>query len=139
MISATAVPYVERLAFLPKLFGPKVMMFAESMLYNCAERLAPDDYDNGLWEFFELSNGGGYAAPTEPKHFNLMVGSNGFEGGMSKDAAGIVFTLYVLNWLCFFYAERDPATSEKFVEHYHQLRNFAGEHEEARAIFRAID
>ncbi|MEX3923077.1 antirestriction protein [Paraburkholderia sp. BR10936] len=138
-IEATAVPLVERLAFLPKLFGPNVMMYAESMLYNCAKRLAPDEYRNGSWEFYELSNGGGYAAPMEPQQFNLMIGSNGFEGGMSNDAAGIVFTLFVINSLCFRYAETDPKTAEKFVDHYHQLLDFAKQHKEARSIFRAID
>lgn len=138
-IKASIVPEVERLAFLPKLFGPDAMIVAESMLYNCAQRLAPDDYSNGSWAYYLLSNGGGYAAPVEPQHFNLMVGSNGFEGGMSSDAAGIVFTLYVLNRLCFYFAERHVPTAEKFVDHYHQLRDFAIEHKEASSILRAID
>jgi hypothetical protein len=49
--------------FLPNLFTPQLMMRAEALLYTYAERLAPDTYKGGLWEFYTLSNDGGYAAP----------------------------------------------------------------------------
>ncbi|MEX3840281.1 antirestriction protein [Paraburkholderia sp. BR10882] len=138
-IEATVVPTVERLAFLPKLFGVEFMMRAEAMLYNYAGQFAPDSYKGGIWDFYTLSNGGGYAAPRTPEQLNLNVDGNGFEGDMSADAAGIVFTMFVLNQLCYEAYQKDASLTEKLSGHYHQLRDFAKHHKEASSIFRAID
>jgi hypothetical protein len=139
-VTATAVPVVKRLGFLPKLFGPKLMMRAEALLYTYAGRLAPDTYNGGVWEFYLLSNGGGYAAPIVPARLNVNVDGNGFEGDMSNDAAGIVFTLFVLNQLAHeCAARRQTDLAEKMVDHWEQLRDFAAQHAERRAIYRAID
>jgi hypothetical protein len=100
-ITAQAVPFVERLTFLPKLFGPKLMMRAEALLYTYAGRFSQDDYQGGLWEYYTLSNGGGYAAPVKPERLRISVMGNGYEGEMSADAAGIVVSLFVLNTLTF--------------------------------------
>ncbi|HDR9164780.1 TPA: antirestriction protein, partial [Burkholderia vietnamiensis] len=100
-VTATAVPETERLNFLPDVFGQKIMMHAEALLYHFARSFAPDDYSGGMWEFYKLSNGSGYAAPTTPERYNLSISGNGFEGSMSADAAGIVFTLFAMNRMCF--------------------------------------
>ncbi|WP_175658210.1 antirestriction protein [Burkholderia vietnamiensis] len=138
-VTATAVPEADRLKFMPDVFGPKIMMHAEALLYHYARCFAPDDYSGGMWEFYKLSNGSGYAAPTTPERYNLSVSGNGFEGSMSADAAGIVFTLFAMNSMCFELHGKDEALGELMAERWHALREFAAQHAEARSIFRAID
>ena len=137
-IVATPVPVVKRLNFLPELFGPKLMMRAEGLLYSYAGSLT-SDYQGGLWEYYKLSNGGGYAAPTSPERMTISVHGNGFEGEMSCDAAGVVISLFVLNQLTWECQGKNDELMEKLSDHYYQLRDFAGDHAEAKLIFRAID
>lgn len=139
LVTAKPLPFVERLTFLPRLFGPKLMMRAEALLFTYAGRFSPDDYNGGLWEYYTLSNGGGYAAPLSPERFRIHVMGNGFEGDMSNDAAGIVVSLFVLNTLAFECSGKDEQLTEKLVNHWDQLRDFAQHHAEASSIYRAID
>jgi hypothetical protein len=134
-ITAIAVPTRERLQFLPEFFTPRLMMRAEATIYTCAARLS-NDYTGGLWTLYRLSNGGAYVAPETDKRFEVVVEGNGYRGEMSADAFGIVVTLFVFGALVW---TDDEALREKFGEHYHQLRAFAMEHDEAAAIFAAID
>ena len=130
-ITATVVKNSLRLKFLPRYFGARYMLDVENMLYNELGNLCAE-YQSGYWEFYELSNGGCYAAPRG--HEFKLVARNGFEGTVSADAAGIVAMLYALSFLSF-----DHRDIEVFPMRYHQLRNFALEHAEAYAILRAID
>lgn len=134
-ITAQAVPTVDRLRFLPEMFGTGLMMRAESLLYHQASQLSVD-YTGGYWAFYRLSNGGGYAAPDTAKRFTVYVPGNDFEGEVSADAFGVIVTLFVFGALCWI---ENEALREKFNDHYHQLRDFARDHAEAGAIFRAID
>ena len=138
-VTATPVPIVKRLMFLPTLFGPKLMMRAEALLFTYAGRQAPDSYDGGVWEYYNLSNGGGYAAPLSPTKLNVNVDGNGFDGDMSSDAAGIVFSLFVINQLCSECQGKDEKLMQTLADHYHELRDYASQHAEAGSIFRAID
>ncbi|MGY6156622.1 antirestriction protein [Paraburkholderia graminis] len=138
-VTAKPVPFVERLTFLPKFFGPRLMMRAEALLYTYAGRFSPDNYNGGLWEYYTLSNGGGYAAPISPARLQISIMGNGYEGEMSSDAAGIVISLFVLNTLAFECSGKDESLTEKLVEHWEQLREYAAQHPEARSIYRAID
>ena len=85
-----------------------------------------------MWRFFELSNGGFYMTPPE-EAYDLVVDSNGFQGRMSADAAGITVCLFAFSHLSFLY------TIDVFSRHFHQLREFAQDHPEAGLIFAAID
>jgi hypothetical protein len=134
-ITAKVVPPRQRLAFLPELFTPRLMMQAEGMIYVQAAQLS-ENYTGGLWTFYRLSNGGFYVAPDTAKRFALEVHSNGYEGEVGADAFGVIVTMFVLGALVWIDNE---ALSEKFTEHYHQLREFAKDHEEAAQIFSAID
>jgi len=58
---------------------------------------------------------------------------NGYEGALSADAAGIVASLYVINQLCWL------EQSDKMIDHYYSLRDYASEHSEANEIYAAID
>ena len=66
--------------------------------------------------------------------FRISVDTNGYEGEMSADAAGITVCLFACSHLSFRYSN-----DEVFGDHFHMLREFAVEHAEASAIFAAID
>ncbi len=69
-------------------------------------------------------------APAGYDKLSIVWPMNWCARNMSADAAGIVATLYAL---CEKYRVDD------LVEKYHALRDFAGEHPQASAIYAAID
>ncbi|MCQ0031443.1 antirestriction protein [Burkholderia glumae] len=120
-----------RMNFLPGLFGPYFVR-VEAMSAAWAGKLSPD-YDGGYWEFFRISNGGGFLAPASERQFRVLVDTNGYEGAMSAGAFGIVVTLFALCYIA------QITQSDLIASRYHELRDFASGHPEAREIFRAID
>jgi len=130
-IDAREVPNNERLQMLPRHFG-RDMLTVEYAIFAFMRRLS-QRYTGGYWIYFELSNGGFYMAPQSDNRFPVNVDGNGFEGEMSADAAGITACLFALSHLSF------QTNNEKIAEHYHLLRDFALEHEEASVILAAID
>jgi hypothetical protein len=135
-IERRTIPERERPNALPRHFGVRFMMVAETAIFNTMHILC-DDYTGGFWEFFDLDNGGFYMAPRGPaqKKVRIEVDTNGYGGEMSLDAAGIVACLMAFSHLSFQYDGKTDA----FAEHYHWLREFAVDHAEAGAIFAAID
>ena len=129
-IMATPVPENYRLAFLPRHFA-RYFMQAESAVFGHMSNLCPR-YTGGYWEFFDLSNGGCYLAPSGGAY--ALVAPNGFEATVSGDIAGLIASLYAFNHLAFKYQATDV-----FSERYHQLREFALEHAESRVVLAAID
>ena len=93
-------------------------------------------YSRGTRQSYALSNGGFYVAPETDKRFTVHVPGNDYEGEVSADTFGVIVTLFVLGSLVWI---EDEALREKFGDHYHQLRDYVKEHDEAGAIFRAID
>ncbi len=114
------------------LFGIHFPMTLEPVIYTFAERLA-EKYCGGYWNFYELSNGGFYMAPDTDNIFPV-ISDNGYEGNMSADALGITACLYAYSHLSF-----GSAIAELCAEHYHLLRDFMLDHDEARSILAAID
>jgi hypothetical protein len=131
VIAATVVPEHSRVQFLPAHLG-RHMMMGEACIYGWLDRLSID-YNGGFWDFYTLSNGGFYMAPSGDKRFNIDVSGNGFSGEMSADAAGIVASLFGLCYLANRFGD------DKSINQYHWLRDFAIEHAEAGLIMRAID
>lgn len=130
-INATIVKENDRLSFLPKYFGNR-MIAAEQGIYNTLSKLCPS-YKGAFWNYYELSNGGFYMSPCLDQQLEIVVESNGFEGLLSADAAGIVVSLCIINHLCWL------NQSEKMINQYYLLRDFAAEHHEANEIYSAID
>ena len=56
-------------------------------MFSLAERLS-EDYHGGYWEFYTLSNGGFYMAPSGDRFYHVTC-ENQFEGDLSEDAFGI--------------------------------------------------
>jgi hypothetical protein len=122
----------ERMQCLPTHFGTAALRF-ENAVYVMAEQLCPD-YRGGFWQFYELSNGGFYMAPDLSRDsVAISVETNGYDGRMSCDAAGVTICLFVFSHLSFL--SSDPC----WARHFHQLRDFALSHREAAEIFAAID
>ena len=107
------------------------MLTVEGCIYDFMTQFART-YSGGAWRFIELSNGGFYMTPPEDA-YDLRIDSNGFEGRMSADAAGITVCLFTFSHLSFAYA------TDIFNQHFDWLREFALEHREAMRIFAAID
>lgn len=121
----------KRLDFLPRRFGSRHVLQAESMLYDWMRQLSPD-YTGGFWRFVDLSNGGFYLAPDRNTPMRVRWKDNGFDGSLSPDAAGIVATLFTLSHLSF-------AGHDEMPDAYQLLLDYAANHPENASIFRAID
>lgn len=136
-IDCTQVARGARLAFLPKYFG-KAMMHVESYVFTLADNQCAD-YKGGMWQFCELSNGGAFLFPEGcPERVTVKVDTNGYEGEMSREAAGIVFTLCALSHLSFRF-EHVGDLGQTLAERFHELRAFAVQHPEWTEIAGAID
>lgn len=131
-ITATLVADDDRLDFLPKRLGHRNLMRGQNLYMDYLGRLS-DDYKGGYWEFYELSNGGWYAAPRTEQRYRMHWDGNGYEGEMSADAAGITASLFAINELA------NATREDRLIEAYHLLRDFALEHAEAGQIYDAID
>jgi hypothetical protein len=130
-IIATRVPADQRLEFLPRHFDRFVLQ-VEHCIYQQMRDLAAA-YTGGLWEYWDLDNGGCYLVPPG-EQYRIEQPSNYFQGTVSAEAAGIIVTLYVMSTLSFKHTEE-----VRFADHFHQLRAFAAAHAEAALIFSAID
>jgi Antirestriction protein len=64
----------------------------------------------------------------------FSVHTNGFEGSLSADAAGITVCLFAFSHLSF-----QQPSEDVFSRHFYALREFALDHQEAPGIFAAID
>src|SRR5258708_4452466 len=85
-----------RIGTLPRHFGARMMTVEHSIYSFMREFVA--EYKGSFWDFYELSNGGFYMAPNSgPVKFS--VHSNGFEGTLSADAAGITVCLFTFSHL----------------------------------------
>jgi hypothetical protein len=132
IIVATLVPEAQRLQFLPRHFGSYMMVF-ERALYTQLHELCAD-YNGGFWNFYDLSNGGCYLAPSQPRGYRIIVSGNGFEGNLDAESAGIVATLFTLSHLSMSFPR-----VERYAERFYQLRDFACEYPDANLILAAID
>ena len=125
----------KRMNFLPKVFGPKLMLIGEATIFGWMASLS-EDYKGGLWNFYTLSNGGFYMAPAMNKPLRICVGSNGYEGVLTPDGAGIVATIFALNQLLW---TEDGKERDTLVDQFYQLRDYACQHAEGSQILAAID
>lgn len=137
-ITATVVPQNRRMTFLPRLFNA-LYLAGENHVYSTALKLSKD-YSGGSWVFKALSTGGGYMVPECAETLHISVAGNWFEGELSADAAGIVFTLFTLDALIWHaHGKRAYGLSDTLITQLERLKLYARQHAEARLIFAAID
>jgi hypothetical protein len=108
------------------------MLTFEGFVYDLMRQFS-QEYGGGVWTYVELSNGSLYMTPPE-RTYRLAIRSNGYDGEMSADAAGITVCLFACSLLSFEYRGTDV-----FTRHFHGLREYALEHPESTQIFAAID
>lgn len=130
-VTARKIPLRNRLGALPRHFGQN-MMAVEAVVFAYMRELV-ECYQGGYWEFYDLSNGGFYMAPTGSESLRVTVTDNYYEGELSADAAGIVACLFAYNYVA------SSTGSGALVSHYHRLRAYAKAHPEADEIAAAIN
>lgn len=119
--------------FLPAMFGKPLLIIAENTVYSLMERLSPQDYGGGFWNFYEYEEAPLFLAPTSKPRYRIVPEITGFEGEVSSEAAGIIATLFAFSHLSF----RDD--SGLLAEGYDRLLTYAFAHPEAAKIAQAID
>ena len=133
LITRELVPEDRRLDTTERLFGIHFPLHMEPVIYGITDRMAAD-YKGGYWDFFTLSNGGFYMAPSGDAVYHVSC-DNMFEGDLSADALGITACLYAYSHLSF--------SNGRFARvsacHYHMLRSYMFEHPEVKASLQATD
>ena len=124
----------QRIKHTAELFGIHFPLNIEPAIYSVTSNIAAE-YDGGYWEFYSLSNGGFYMAPSEDSLYQVSC-DNGYEGKLSADALGITACLYTYSHLSF---SSNTVFAEMCANHYHWLRAYMLEHKEASDILSAID
>jgi hypothetical protein len=112
----------------------KLPMRLEPFIYTVTERLSRD-YHGGYWEFYQLSNGGFYMAPSDDRLFHVIC-ENQFEGDLTADALGITACLYAYSNLSF---AAPDAFADACNDQYYWLRDFLMAHPEVESILGATD
>jgi hypothetical protein len=115
------------------LFSPPLMLIGERAVYQFMSWLAPDDYNGGLWQFYEQNGQPLFLSPATDKRFRLFCETNGYVGEVSAEAAGIIATLSALSHFSF------QHEADKLSDAYLRLYAFVSGHPEAGEIFKAID
>lgn len=124
----------QRLKISSQLFGHHFPFHVEPAIYAFARSLC-SQYDGAYWNFYLLSNGGFYMAPTTNDSFKICC-ENGYEDELTADAFGIVVCLYAYSHLSF---SSNKAFAGICANHYHWLREYMQQHFEASKILGAID
>ena len=133
MIIRSRVADEDRVTHTASLFDHHFPLHLEPLVYATADHLSAD-YKGGYWEFYRLSNGGFYMAPSAEHRFHVIA-DNGFKGDLSADAFGITVSLYAFSCLSF----STMLIADACAQQYRRLREYALEHTEAGAILAAID
>ncbi|MFS3190467.1 antirestriction protein [Klebsiella pneumoniae] len=145
----------ERLDFIPALFFTPS---ADNMIASWLRQHS--DYDGGFWNYWIIPQGTGgnvapncvrftttqtgYIAPEGEQRYNMVIPGNYFEAEVSADAAGIIATLMIMNWLSWQVADMGPEYSKvckHLVARQDALKDYISiiKHPEAHLIYRAID
>ena len=132
LVTRELVPEDRRMAVAERLFGIHFPLQLEPVIYGITEKMSKD-YKGGYWNFYTLSNGGFFMAPSGDRIFYVAC-DNMFEGDLSADALGITACLYAYSHLSF-----AGDFAREYALHYHRLREFMFEHPEVKAILGATD
>ena len=134
IIERTLIDTSDRTSFTADLFGDAFPLKIEPFIFHIAGTQA-QSYNGGYWDFFKLSNGGFYMALDADERYQVSC-PNYYRGELSGDALGIVSSLCAYSHLSF---SGDLPFAKNCAKHFHLLRDYAGGHSEAVAIFGAID
>ncbi|EDI0448422.1 antirestriction protein [Salmonella enterica subsp. enterica serovar Newport] len=140
----------ERLDFIPALFFNMIASWLRQY----------SDYDGGFWSYWIIPQGVGgnvapnkiiftttqigYIAPAGEQRYNMCIPGNYFESEVSADAAGIISTLMIMNWLSWQAADMGAEYAKVckyLVTRQDALKDYVSliQHPERNLIWRAID
>ena len=74
LITRTALDDGQRMAVPARLFGVMFTTRVEPYVFGIARSLSAD-YAGGYWEFYSLSSGGFYMAPSGEEHYGVRCGN----------------------------------------------------------------
>jgi hypothetical protein len=129
-IEACHIPEHSKIEVLPRHFGRHALT-VERSVYGFMLQLCRT-YVGGCWRFVELSNGGFYMSPPD-EMYEVRVAGNGFQARMIADAVGVTVCLFTFSQLA------SECETDVFARHFHWLRDFALDHQNASVILEAID
>ena len=132
-VTREIVPEDQRMVVVERLFGMAFPLQLEPVVYGITDRMA-QEYSGGYWDFYTLSNGGFYMAPSEDKVFHVKC-QNMYEGDLSADALGITACLYAYSNLSFSLSD----IAREYARHDHLLREYSMEQAELPSILAATD
>lgn len=117
----------------------KVYPLAESYLYNLMDRLTNNEYNGGRWVDCEPTPGVIYTKVSNKENERIVVYNYGLQAEVevSYDAACIILNLHF--WSRMSIKNISPELQEPIYNRFHNLRNWAQNHDEAAAIFLMID
>lgn len=120
----------ERLAALPTYVGKAFMAF-EGTVFTLADRFVPS-YKGGYWDFYKLSNGGFFIAPTGISDAPIRVVSamNFYEGKLSAEAIGVGLSLIALSLV---------GQCEAATKTFEALYQFVLDHPERGELLKLLD
>jgi hypothetical protein len=101
-------------------------------IFDMLRCLSPD-YGGGLWEYYQLSNGGFYMAPAGNGMYTIIYEGIGFSGNVSAQAAGIIACAIAFSHLSHL------VKGDGCVRAYELLMDFIAQHPEAKVIRSALD
>lgn len=107
-------------------------MHYENAVYALASNFSAC-YEGGLWDFYELSNGGFYMEPNVPYALEVTSTLNNWTGGMTPDAYGIGITFLALA------VTLERTGNPDFALRMRQLKEYACFHPAASDILSFID
>lgn len=139
-ITATLVTENNRLKFLPTHFG-NAMISAESFAFTFTEKHL-EDYDGGLWDYYEVSNGAFFMAPQFDGSRNFTYADNFTDIDVESKTYGIICTLFLLSAICGeAFRQRNFARTDQFAKKTDLLKDYVATlpQSERRKIYSAID
>lgn len=132
-IDVTLVPEDQRFSVPAKLLG-HYFLAVENAVYYFANKLSAD-YHGGYWDFYTLSNGGFYMAPSVTDTYHLSC-DKFFEGDLLATAFGITCCFYAYSNLSF---SEESELSKLCTKHYPWLREVILDHPDGGKILAAAD
>ncbi|MEX0529930.1 antirestriction protein [Raoultella terrigena] len=145
----------EREDFIQALFfTPSAINMAASWLRQYS------DYSNGAWDYWIIPQGvggnvapnriqfittqTGYIAPAGEQYYRMVIPENNFDSDVSADAAGIISTLMIMNWLSWQVADMGAGYThvcKHLIARQDALKSYLSiiHHPESHLILRAID
>lgn len=136
-VTATLIAEGERMGALEAYF-PGLGLIMEMRVYGFMDRMCAA-YKGAFWNFHRLSNGGFFMAPKlSQEQVDIAWDGNGYQGGMSPEAAGLCATMMAISHTSF---AVDPASAKSAVlaKRAAQLWDYIGEHPEGGEIFAMLD